>query len=527
MKIFNAIKSSLWIPAISSLICVLIPLNLSAQTVVLKSKTGNVRIDGKLVAFDGEFYRVETDLGILTVDGRTVNCTGDGCPSASDLISRFSISGSGELGKTVVPALLEAFALSLEGEITALNFSANGQTMRVRDLANQEVAEITISAKPENVSFADLAKGDTLIAATSRLPTDPEQAALKTADLGDLMDGKQQQILAVDGIVAAVSPVNPLDTVALEDLHKILTGEISNWREIGGPDVEIDLYLPDSIPAFSTMLAASRLALESDQISTKATRLETLAQVADAAAGNPFGIGLTSFSNLRNATALGLKGNCGIYSLPSVFTLKSRGYPLTYQHYFFHSKPKLPLFAREFLDFAKSDQAQNVIRGLGYGDLGISALSLDHQGLRLASTISQSGKEVPIKTILEMVRLQNGAERLSTTFRFTPGSKTLDTQSQQNADLLASGLILGNYADKQVHIIGYTDAAGSSSRNMLLAEKQAKAVRTALIAAAPEGSLDDVDFFVSGFGEASPLACEDTEAGKQTNRRVEIWIKDR
>ncbi|MBV1865021.1 MAG: OmpA family protein [Rhodobacteraceae bacterium] len=527
MKIFNAIKPSLWATAISSLICVLVPLNLSAQTVVLKSKTGNIRIDGKLVEFDGEFYSVETDLGILTVDGRTVNCTGDGCPSASDLISRFGISGAGELGKTVVPALLEAFALSLEGEITALNFSANGQTMSVRDLANQEVAEITISVKPENVSFADLAKGGNLIAATSRLPTDPELAALKTTDLGDLMDGKQQQIMAIDGIVAAVSPVNPLDTVALEDLHKILTGEISNWREIGGPDVEIDLYFPGSIPAFSATLAASRLALEPDQISTKAIRLDTLAQVADAAAGNPFGIGLTNFSNLRNATALGLKGNCGIYSLPSVFTLKSGGYPLTYQHYFFHSKPKLPLFAREFLDFAKSDQAQNVIRGLGYGDLGISALSLDHQGLRLANTIGQSENEMPIATILEMVRLQNGAKRLSTTFRFIAGSKTLDAQSLQYADLLASGLILGNYADKQVHIIGYTDAAGSSSQNILLAEKQAKAVHTALIAAAPEGSLDDVGFLVSGYGESSPLACEDTQADKQTNRRVEIWIKDR
>lgn len=523
MNTFPTMRSCLWL---STLFCALISFSVNAQIVVLKAKTGNVRVDGTLVEYDGEFYKVETDLGIMKIDARTVNCTGDGCPTTDNQIAEFSIHAMGTLGQTLTPTLIEAFTLSLEGEITTGDIFADGQTITAQDHAGQDIAKITISVKSEIDIFTDLAKGGSLIGATSRPPTKPEIAATKTAGFGNLLDTKQQQILAIDGIVAVVSPTNPLKTIALPELRKILTGEISNWRDIGGPDADIDLYLPKTTSAFTTTLATSALAVKPDQVSAKATQLESLGKVADTAASSPFAIGITSFSNLRNATALGLKGSCDIYSQPSVFTLKSGGYPLTYKHYFFHSQQQLPLFAREFLEFAKSDQAQNVIRSLGYGNLSISALSLDHQGLRLANTIGQSNGEVPLKTIVEMVKLQNGAERLSTTFRFLPESNTLDAQSLQNAELLNSALILGNYADKQVHLIGYTDAAGGSTKNAMLAKKHAETVLAALRATAPDGSLDDVDFHISGFGEASPLACEDTEAGKQVNRRVEVWIKD-
>ncbi len=507
-----------FLAVICTSICVFFPLTLSAQTVVLQSKTGNVRVDGTLVDYDGEFYRVKTNLGILTIDARTVNCSGDGCPSAQDMTSRFSVSASGDLGLTLIPALLEAYSLSLDGEITAENPSLSGQTLKIQDGDGIELAEIDIKVTPEDVAYADLAKGGDLLIATTRLPDRSEAAAVNNPE--------QKQILASDGIIAAVSSVNPLNTISIASLRKILTGEITNWREVGGPDIDIDLYLPTSNDGFKAVLNDSRIGLKPSQLTSTAIQLDSLADVSDAAAANPFGLGITSFSNLRNATPLGLKESCGIYSTPSVFTLKSGDYPLTYNHYFFRPEQRLPVFAREFLDFVKSDQAQNVIRATGYADLAISTLSLDHQGLRLATAIGQAEKESPLSTVQEMVRLQNGAQRLSTTFRFQPGTKTLDSQSKQNASLLASGLILGNYADKQVHIIGFTDSAGSSTQNIALAKKAAQMVLNSIITAAPEGSLGDVDFQVSGFGEASPLACDDTEAGKRVNRRVEIWIKE-
>lgn len=505
---------------------VIFPFSAIAQNVVLNAKIGNVRVQGKLVEYDGEFYRVQTDLGVLTIDGRTVTCTGEACPAVSDMVSRFTITGSGDLGQNLVPTLIEAFAQSLGAEATAGNITPAGQTISVADANGQQIAEVTVSVQPADVQFATLAgKGD-VFAATSRVPNDAEITQIKAAGRGDPVSPKHQQVLAVDGVVAVVSPVNPVDTISLPNLARILRGTITNWRQVGGPDMDISLYLPAENDSFALAVQNSPLGVTLAEVVGAASKTGTLAEISDMAAGDPYGIALTSFSNIRNGRALGLRGTCGIYTMPSLFTLKSGGYPLTFKHYFFRPKTRLPIFAREFLEFARSEQAQNVIRTLGYGDLEISSLSVEHQGLRLINSFAQAGKEVPLPVIRKLMLLQNGAKRLSTTFRFKPGSKTLDGQSRQNAELLASGLILGNYADKQVHLVGFSDAAGGSKQNIKLANQRAQTVLAALKKAAPDSSLDDVVFKVSGFGEASPLACEDTLYGKQVNRRVEVWIKD-
>ncbi|MDP3960108.1 MAG: hypothetical protein Q8Q26_08625, partial [Pseudorhodobacter sp.] len=46
----------------------------SAQDVTLTARDGSLRLDGSLQGFDGEFYRVETVYGLLTVDGEGVIC---------------------------------------------------------------------------------------------------------------------------------------------------------------------------------------------------------------------------------------------------------------------------------------------------------------------------------------------------------------------------------------------------------------------------------------------------------------------
>jgi phosphate transport system substrate-binding protein len=49
----------------------------------------------------------------------------------------------------------------------------------------------------------------------------------------------------------------------------------------------------------------------------------------------------------------------------------------------------------------------------------------------------------------------------------------------------------------------------------------ARAVKTAAVTA----NLDRVDIGVDAFGEALPMACDDTAWGRQANRRVEVWVR--
>ena len=81
-----------------------------AQDVTLTSRDSKVELSGTLLGFDGEFYRLQTDYGELTVDGSGVLCEGPGCPNLQDFVAELQISGAPTLGAVVMPALIEAFA---------------------------------------------------------------------------------------------------------------------------------------------------------------------------------------------------------------------------------------------------------------------------------------------------------------------------------------------------------------------------------------------------------------------------------
>ncbi|HLQ19724.1 MAG TPA: hypothetical protein VK146_12170, partial [Tabrizicola sp.] len=56
----------------------------SAQDVTLVAREGGIVLTGTLQGYDGEFYRIDTSYGPLTVDGQGVICEGPACP---DLIA--------------------------------------------------------------------------------------------------------------------------------------------------------------------------------------------------------------------------------------------------------------------------------------------------------------------------------------------------------------------------------------------------------------------------------------------------------
>lgn len=79
--------------------------------------------------------------------------------------------------------------------------------------------------------------------------------------------------------------------------------------------------------------------------------------------------------------------------------------------------------------------------------------------------------------------------------------------------------ILRVHPDEVVQINGHTDSNGSREHNLELSERRARAAFDYLVNV---HGLPSARFIVSGFGEDEPIASNDTEAGRQLNRRVEI-----
>jgi len=81
---------------------------------------------------------------------------------------------------------------------------------------------------------------------------------------------------------------------------------------------------------------------------------------------------------------------------------------------------------------------------------------------------------------------------------------------------------LAEYPGRKVMIEGFTDSTGSAEYNQGLSERRALAVRSALI----DKGIESTRIDIKGYGEEFPVATNDTAAGRQMNRRVEIIISD-
>jgi outer membrane protein OmpA-like peptidoglycan-associated protein len=102
---------------------------------------------------------------------------------------------------------------------------------------------------------------------------------------------------------------------------------------------------------------------------------------------------------------------------------------------------------------------------------------------------------------------------------FDVGKATLKPGAARAIDRLAE--FLKQHGERKVRIEGFTDSTGSEETNQRLSEQRANAVRSALLerGVAPE-RIEAV-----GFGQGFPVATNDTQAGRQQNRRVEIVIQ--
>jgi outer membrane protein OmpA-like peptidoglycan-associated protein len=82
-----------------------------------------------------------------------------------------------------------------------------------------------------------------------------------------------------------------------------------------------------------------------------------------------------------------------------------------------------------------------------------------------------------------------------------------------------SGIVIGHPGLK-LSVEGYTDSIGSDEVNQTLSEKRAGAVRDYLV----QQGVDPASINATGFGKSNPVASNDTNEGRQQNRRVEIII---
>ncbi|MQY41911.1 OmpA family protein [Epibacterium sp. SM1969] len=516
MTIFRAA-----ICAALSLLCS--AMSLSAQDVTLSSPDGAVEITGNLLGFDGEFYRVDTKFGELTVDGSGVRCDGPGCPSLSDFIAEITLSGSAAMAEILLPALIEGYALRNGYQTHRNHLQGEDFEYLLRSSGGATIARFVFHVGNTDAGFRDLFDNAADIVMSQREVRRAELDQARSLGLGDLTQPNRSRVLALDGLVPIVSAHNPIQHITLPQVAQVLSGNISNWSQLGGPDAPILVHLPFADTGMAQ--AISDQFLPDAPVIKTAERHDRVDTLARHVAIDPFAFGIGLYSTPAATRVLQISGECGFDLQANRRSIKTEDYPMTAPLFLYLPARRLPKIGREFLAYVRGPAAQIVIRRAGFVDQAPEFVSIEAQGNRLANAISAAGAEVKLESLHRMVAVLSDLERQTTTFRFEPGSTRPDAQSRSNIQQLARELEAGVYDGRKLVFVGFSDGQGPAEGNQKISLKRAGAVRDAVLKAGETANLERVDITIEAFGEAMPMACDDSSWGRKVNRRVEVWVR--
>ena len=159
------------------------------------------------------------------------------------------------------------------------------------------------------------------------------------------------------------------------------------------------------------------------------------------------------------------------------------------------------------------DKFDNALIGAALGGIAGGAIGnyQDRQEQKLRQQMAGTGVQVVRKDDNITLNMPGGITFLS-------NAADVRAESYPILDKVAS--TLNEYHETMVEVAGHTDSTGSSQYNQRLSERRANSVAAYL----ESRGVDAKRLIVVGDGEKDPIASNDSPAGRQQNRRVELTI---
>jgi len=460
-----------------------------AQDATLTARDGALAVSGRLISFDGLVYRIDTQWGRLSVNAAAVDCDGPGCPDLTRFAPELRIAAEPWLADRVLLPLVHSFARS-EG--------------------------LTLTETPD---LLELSRGDRPELRLRLLPLGGPAAPVLEAEAADAALSAEGRIVARLPLALTTAADAPPGLLSLSAL-RAQRQQGGGWEALGR---ELRPLVWHSTPPGSALDRSAETAL--GPVSGEMRRAATPEAVAAALGHDPWGAAILPLPLAAGLIARDLQQDCGLVLDLSPFAAAAGDHALLLPVGWMESGRPLPPAARAFADHLVSPAAQTAL-----GAAGMPAPSaqwrrpLSDQGIRLANALRDSNPELTRANLQTALALLDGAARLALTFRFDERSGALDSASAQALRSLSDSLAAGSTQGHEVLLIGFTDSTGPAERNLTAARIRAEAVLTALEAITPDLP-PGTRLRAEALGEAFPLACDDSQTGRQLNRRVEVWLR--
>lgn len=500
-----------------------VPAPVAAQDIVVTSAQGGLTLSGRFIGYDGTYLQMESKYGPLTLRYGDMTCVGADCPDPETYVPMVRLSGASRMAAVLLPGLIEGFGRSEGYQATYMQIDATHAQLTLSD-SEGAAAIFTLRSSTTDEGFADLITHEADIVMSVREVRDSEVMIADEIGIGRLDDGRQSRIIALDALVPVVAPGREIDAISLDDLAGLFGGAITDWAELGAAPGPVDAHLPAAGSGMTQGFVDHVLATERQVLDPDVVFHEQLDDVIRAVVADPFAIAVVPWTEAAFAQQLAVTDQCGLSLIPRPEGMKAEDYPLTMPLFLYLPQRRQDPVVNAFLRWLRTPEAQLVVRRSGFIDAGAVPIALADQGQRFANAIARAGDDVPLAELQRMVAIMKPRTRLSTTFRFEPGSSRLDAQSRSGLLDLADAVRDGRYKGRSLLLIGFSDGRGGAAANKALSLTRADAVRSALVASLGTALPADLVIKTEAFGEALPMGCDDTTWGRTLNRRVELWV---
>ena len=250
---------------------------------------------------------------------------------------------------TLLACLLAACTKGIESVSTDGSTSMNKVIGALGEAFESDTGiSVTYNATGSGAGIQAVSEGRCDIGLSSRSLKDEEKAK-----------GLDETILAYDGIAIIVNPENPINDLSIETVAKIYTGEIKNWKEIGGADSEIVLIGREA--GSGTRDGFESITNTEDKCLYR-QELTSTGDVITTVASNPSAIGYASLASVKNTVKPLTIGGV----VPSEETIKNGSYVVQRPFVLItKTDAKLSESAQKFFDYITSPNANDIISAAG------------------------------------------------------------------------------------------------------------------------------------------------------------------
>lgn len=262
------------------------------------------------------------------------------------------------LAATLISALaLPAMAITAKGSDTMVVL---GQRWAEGYMASHAGAAVQVTGGGSGTGISALINGTADICQSSRPMKDAEKEKLR-----DRYSTTGVEIpVAKDGLSVYVNASLPLDALTMDQLKQIFQGKVSNWKEVGGPDLKITPYSREN--SSGTYVFFKDMVLGGGDFSPRAQTLPGTAAVVNAVSRDKTAVGYGGAAYAKGIKVLKVKKDAAAPAIaPSAATVKDGSYALS-RNLFFYVRNKPAGEIKDFVDWVLSPAGQAVVVKVGY-----------------------------------------------------------------------------------------------------------------------------------------------------------------